>query len=910
MPMHTDLNLLSRYHRQGDAGAFQTLVQMHGGMVFAAARRITQDAALAEEVAQDAFLALARRGHGVKDSVAAWLHHVARQKAVNVVRGEVRRRQREQDAAALHEMEEDSWREIEPLVDEALDALPEEVRTLVIEHYLEQRTQQDMAASLGVSQSTVSRQIERGLQLLREDLRKRGVACGAGLGAVLAAEAGGTAPAALIASLSRLAMSGVGSATTAAAAGSGMIALLSAMKLKLAALLLVVGVLGLAGYDLASKDSMMTQWLKLDRTSAMAAKAKPEREPSTARPAESLAAAASKARLLADAKAIWARTKRLSPDEARLLFTQLYYDKEVDPEKTWATLLSVGFGVSRAAFDRAVARHPGLRAFGDRQLFEAKRSLIKDLYAGWLQESPLEAMAWMTMLRHSEGSSDGLTMSPLIASWVRSNPDRWEAFVAAGPEPRLGEYARLWVENLDDPGSIWARAKAAGFDVQFVENGVRMLIETGAPVDQVFRLIMRCPHFKTRSEQIVGIADRLTEEQLLEAGRSGLFVGLGLGNVLRAMGGDPKVSFKEAADWMTKAADGGGMDAQLAGWSVQSAGRLYAQWVKVDAKAALQHSVRATNKLLLDQFMKVAAHSPALTEAMMVEAFSSPVNRERALGAYYLARANGDPQVAMRSIMNSAYVEDQVECAKQVLRDWAGRAAPEAAAWVATLPANEERAELAATVALLWGESKPEDALAFAQAQGVGLGHGLASGLAWVSRDVPEAKLGKLIAPVRDEPEFNRMLVSLAGWRCPSDPKDAFKLLAKHAKEGWQTLMVEDTARWLGNDDSRQEDYALNLPMIDLTKVDPQSVSKVSKLLTQRLAKKNRLAEALDWTLKLPAGLAPAARTEALLGLVQSQGNQRGAAEQWINRAPLAPEERAALLELMKRRLAVSVETK
>ncbi|MGV3663135.1 MAG: hypothetical protein ACO1TE_23385 [Prosthecobacter sp.] len=40
--METDLQLLFRYHRQGDGEAFQSLVEAHAGMVHATARRVTQ----------------------------------------------------------------------------------------------------------------------------------------------------------------------------------------------------------------------------------------------------------------------------------------------------------------------------------------------------------------------------------------------------------------------------------------------------------------------------------------------------------------------------------------------------------------------------------------------------------------------------------------------------------------------------------------------------------------------------------------------------------------------------------------------------------------------------------------------------------------------------------------------------
>lgn len=97
--METDLHLLSRYHRQGDAEAFRNFVQSYAGMVHSTASRLTRDELPAQDVAQETFPVLARSsGTGIQ-SVGAWLHHVAWQKARDVVRGESRRRNNEAAAA-------------------------------------------------------------------------------------------------------------------------------------------------------------------------------------------------------------------------------------------------------------------------------------------------------------------------------------------------------------------------------------------------------------------------------------------------------------------------------------------------------------------------------------------------------------------------------------------------------------------------------------------------------------------------------------------------------------------------------------------------------------------------------------------------------------------------------------------
>lgn len=218
--MKTDLALLQRYHHHGDAGAFAELVRTHAGMVYATAQRVTRDAALAEDVTQDAFLKLARASHHTIESVGAWLHHVTRQRACDVIRRKVTRQRYEPAAEHWHEASrEASWGEIEPLVDEALDALPEESRLLLVEHFLEQRAQNEIARRLGVNQSTISRKIEAALQALRDDLAKKGVLCGAGLAGLLTTHSTQAAPATLVTSLNKISMSGAG-ANTAVSLGT------------------------------------------------------------------------------------------------------------------------------------------------------------------------------------------------------------------------------------------------------------------------------------------------------------------------------------------------------------------------------------------------------------------------------------------------------------------------------------------------------------------------------------------------------------------------------------------------------------------------------------------------------------------------------------------------------------------
>lgn len=141
----------------------------------------------------------------------AWLHRVTWVKARNAVRGEARRRQLEHEAALRsQDLEVSTWEQLSPEVDAALDELPEDLRTVIIEHFLERRSQIEIAARLGVNQSSVSRKIARGVQELREKLLRRGLLVGAGLVALLDTPPAVALPARLSAELGKIALSGAG----------------------------------------------------------------------------------------------------------------------------------------------------------------------------------------------------------------------------------------------------------------------------------------------------------------------------------------------------------------------------------------------------------------------------------------------------------------------------------------------------------------------------------------------------------------------------------------------------------------------------------------------------------------------------------------------------------------------------
>ena len=213
--MQTDLQLLTQYHQRGDAPAFRELMEAHAPMVLATAKRVTQDPALAEDVAQETFLQLARHSRSITESVAAWLHRVAWRRACNLVRADSTRRRYEHEASAIEaSTSESSWAEVEVELDAVIDDLPEELRGPLVMHFLEGRSQREIAKHLRVSQSTVSRAVDSGITELRTRLKSKGLICGAGLVAMLLSQASSAAaagvPTSLTLSLGKLSMAGFG----------------------------------------------------------------------------------------------------------------------------------------------------------------------------------------------------------------------------------------------------------------------------------------------------------------------------------------------------------------------------------------------------------------------------------------------------------------------------------------------------------------------------------------------------------------------------------------------------------------------------------------------------------------------------------------------------------------------------
>ena len=223
--MNDDAELLRQYAENHAEEAFAEIVRRHVDFVYSAALRMVCDSHTAEDITQNTFIALTKNALQVRDRsvLSSWLHSTARNLAANAIRTEVRRRQREQEAAAMNELlanaPEAVWKNIAPHLDDAIAALGDTDRDALLLRYFERKSAREMGAIFGTSEEAAQKRVSRAVERLREFFSKRGIAIGAGgLVVLISANAVHAAPVALSASVSAAAaLTGTTAAHTSAA---------------------------------------------------------------------------------------------------------------------------------------------------------------------------------------------------------------------------------------------------------------------------------------------------------------------------------------------------------------------------------------------------------------------------------------------------------------------------------------------------------------------------------------------------------------------------------------------------------------------------------------------------------------------------------------------------------------------
>jgi RNA polymerase sigma factor (sigma-70 family) len=178
-----DRDLVSRIAR-GDEEAFRGLFRRYAPTAASIARRIVRQPFLAEEIVQEAFLAVWRNPDGYdqqRGSVKSWLMGMVHHRAVDLVRREESQRRRAEDAQAADaviELQDVAESVVEELgvpeerkaVRAALGELPAEQQQVLELMYFGGLSQSKIAERLGLPLGTVKSRTLLGMRRLRTAL--------------------------------------------------------------------------------------------------------------------------------------------------------------------------------------------------------------------------------------------------------------------------------------------------------------------------------------------------------------------------------------------------------------------------------------------------------------------------------------------------------------------------------------------------------------------------------------------------------------------------------------------------------------------------------------------------------------------------------------------------------------------
>ena len=218
--MNDDLTLLREFAASNSEAAFATLVHRHVNVVYSVALRQVRDPLMAEEITQAVFIILARKADALGDQtiLPGWLCRTARHVSARALRTQRRRQQREQEAhmqSILNEPEAETWQQIAPLLDAAMEKLGQKDHDAVVLRFFQNKNFSEVGLALGASEDAAKMRVSRALEKLRHHFARRGVdSTAAVIGETISANSVQAAPVALAKTVTAMAIAKGATAST------------------------------------------------------------------------------------------------------------------------------------------------------------------------------------------------------------------------------------------------------------------------------------------------------------------------------------------------------------------------------------------------------------------------------------------------------------------------------------------------------------------------------------------------------------------------------------------------------------------------------------------------------------------------------------------------------------------------
>ncbi len=254
MPDANDIALLREYAGRNSEPAFAELVHRHINLVYSVALRFTGNCEDAQDATQAVFIILARKAASLNQRtiLTGWLYETTRFTAMRLLRTKARQQAREQEAymqSTLNDPDADGvWKQLAPLLEEAMARLNEKERTLLALRFFENKSGAETAAILGIQEWAARKRVGRAMEKLQRHFSRRGVnSTTAIIAGVISANSVQAAPAGLAKTISAVAITkGAAASTSTLTLIKGALKIMAWTKMK-TAVVVGVGILLAAG---------------------------------------------------------------------------------------------------------------------------------------------------------------------------------------------------------------------------------------------------------------------------------------------------------------------------------------------------------------------------------------------------------------------------------------------------------------------------------------------------------------------------------------------------------------------------------------------------------------------------------------------------------------------------------------